>query len=82
MNEEAQLKAMAAELTAAGYKVRTDVSGETLLVGDGSPPGMSGITLDLVAELVNPEEFNTERPRLLVIEVANRRLRGAGPSCA
>jgi hypothetical protein len=73
MNEDAQLKAMAAELTAAGYKVRTDVRGETLEVGDVAPPGMDGITLDLVAELASPDEFDAERPRLLVIEVANRR---------
>lgn len=75
MNEGAQLKAMAAELTSAGYKVRTDVRGESLNVGDGAAPAMDGITLDLVGELANPDMINAERPRLLVIEVANRRRR-------
>lgn len=74
MNEEAQLKAMAAELTSAGYFVRTDVRGETLGMGDGSFLVMEGITLDLVAELASADEINADRrPHLLVIEVANRR---------
>ena len=77
MNEAAQLKAMAAELTAAGYTVGTDIRGELLEVGDGAFPGMDGITLDLVAELSSPDDLDAERPRLLVIEVANRRRRGS-----
>jgi hypothetical protein len=46
MNEEAQLKAMTAELTAAGYKIRTDVLGDQLEVGAARLARLEGIRLD------------------------------------
>lgn len=73
MNEDTQLKAMAAELTAAGYKVRTDVVGDQLDTGAARLARLEGIRLDIVAELVRPDEPDDENPDLLVIEIANRR---------
>jgi hypothetical protein len=73
MNEETQLKAMAAELTAAGYKVRTDVVGDQLDTGAARLARLEGIRLDIVAELVRPDGPDDENPDLLVIEIANRR---------
>lgn len=78
MNEEAQLKAMTAELTAAGYKVRTDVLGDQLEVGAARLARLEGIRLDIVAHLVRSDEQVDERPELLVIEVANRRRPAGG----
>ena len=73
MNEGAQLKAMAAELTAAGYQVRTDAPGETLQLGGEASSGIHGLVLDIVAELPGRDVAFEDRPHLLVIEVANRR---------
>ena len=80
MNEEAQLKAMASELIASGYDVRQDVSGDTLKMGASKLSGPFGITLDLVAELFNPKNGEPDRPRLLIVEVANRRRRNSDAS--
>jgi hypothetical protein len=74
MNEETQLKAMVAELTAAGYKVLTDVRGE--LVGTEAAPRLTrleGIKLDIVAELTQPDKQDGHQLRLLIVEIANRR---------
>lgn len=73
MNESTQLKAMAAELTAAGYKVRTDVVGDQPEIVDARLAGLEGIRLDIVAEHARPDEQGDEHPDLLVIEIANRR---------
>lgn len=79
MNEGIQLKAMAAELTAAGYNVLTDVRGgqlETRTVGTLTK--LEGIELDIVAELVQLNERNDEKVSFLVVEIANRRRRPEG----
>lgn len=73
MNEDTQLKAMAAELTAAGYEVRTDVVGDQSDIGDARLARLEGIRLDIVAEHARPDEQGDEHPDLLVIEIANRR---------
>lgn len=71
MNEDTQLKAMAAELAAAGYKVVVDVSGDQLV--DIALGRLEGMRLDIVALLVRSDDKGEEHPGLLVIEVANRR---------
>lgn len=71
MNEDTQLKAMAAELAAAGYDVGIDVPGEQL--ADVTFGRLEGMRLDIVASLVRPGDRDEEHPGLLVIEVANRR---------
>ena len=78
MTEETQLKAMAAELTAAGYKVRTDVVGNQLEAGAARLARLEGIRLDIVAELIRTDEQDDEHPELLVIEIANRRRPAGG----
>jgi hypothetical protein len=73
MNEGTQLKAMVAELTAAGYEVLTDVRGE--LVRTEAAPRLirlEGIKLDIVAELAQPDNQDGHQLRLLIIEIANR----------
>jgi hypothetical protein len=74
MNDETQLKAMVAELTAAGYEVLTDVRGE-LIETEAAPKltRMEGIKLDIVAELAQPDKQDGHQPHLLIIEIANRR---------
>ncbi|MBB3348351.1 hypothetical protein [Sphingomonas sp. BK069] len=78
MNEDTQLKAMAAELTSAGYTVATNVPGDRLKAGIAPLASLEGLDLDIVAEIAVRDEKGAERSDLLIIEVANRRRRGGG----
>lgn len=73
MNEDAQLKAIAAELVALGYAVQQDVDGATI----GLQKGV--LTLDLLGEL-EQGDASDKAPRSIVVEVANRRRRVPGRS--
>lgn len=70
MTEEEQLRAMAAEYEAAGYRVDTNVAGDE--AGIKIPATMR---LDLVAQRRDVSTVK-EMPRLIVVEVANRSRRG------
>lgn len=72
MDEKTQLKAMAAELQSAGYRVRQDVHAAELDISGLESSGLADMQLDLVAELIGDYGFKRDRPSLLVVEVANR----------
>lgn len=72
MNEQAQIDAMKAELVADGYKVDQDVVGDRLSLGGAATVHLGGLLLDLIGELEPRQEPGPDRPRMLVIEIANR----------
>ncbi len=72
MKEEAQLKAMAAELVAQGCDVRTDVPGAELGLGDDAGRSLGQLQLDIVAKSYRRREDAPDTPKILIIEVANR----------
>lgn len=72
MKEEAQLKAMAAELTAQGFYVQTDVPGTELGLGDDAGQSIGQLQLDIVAKSYRRPDDAPDTPKILIIEVANR----------
>jgi hypothetical protein len=72
MNETDQLKAMAAELVAAGYDVSRDVLGRELKLELTEQSPLYNIRLDLVGEFKVKSDETIERRHIVIIEVANR----------
>lgn len=70
MNEASQLKAMAAELVAAGYEVRQDVHVDGLSDLGLTLAELKDMSLDFVA--ARRDGHDGSKPTVLVIEVANR----------